>query len=120
LVIGLLTEQATSLDSELVEVSHYVALLLMFTPIFMRNMETTETKEILWDCYAELDNGVTPGVPVDALTERVLRKNIDPDTYFKALTSGVRNGEFAMLSPGVIALLVGEHAPSSRYLSALS
>ncbi|MFZ6655597.1 hypothetical protein [Undibacterium sp. TJN19] len=83
-------------------------------------MKIIETREILLYCYAELDNGVTPGVPVDALADRVLKKNIDIDSYFKALKSGFNNGEFTMLSPGIIALLVGEHAPSIGYISALT
>ncbi|MFZ6644774.1 hypothetical protein ACO0LO_03615 [Undibacterium sp. TJN25] len=64
-----------------------------------------EIRELLVSCYAELDNGVTSAVPIDVFEQRVLNCNVPFDVYAQGLDSAIADGNFAILSPGMIAFI---------------
>ncbi len=64
-----------------------------------------EIRELLVSCYAELDNGVTCAVPIEVFEQRVLNRNVPFDVYSQELDSAIADGNFAILSPGMIGFI---------------
>ncbi|WP_394778731.1 hypothetical protein [Undibacterium sp.] len=64
-----------------------------------------EIRELLVSCYFELDNGVTPAVPLEVFEQRVLNRQVPFDVYAQELDSAIADGNFAILSPGMIGFI---------------
>ena len=54
--------------------------------------------------YQELDNGVTHAVPIDLLEKRVTQRSISAEDFAHELQAALHEGDFAITSPGMIAL----------------
>jgi len=70
----------------------------------MRKEKYMELRKLLLSSCLELDNGVTPAVPVDCLENWAIKRSISLGDFSQELDAALHDGDLEITSPGMIGM----------------
>jgi len=71
---------------------------------------------VLLRTYQELDNGISPDVPLDLLKDRFIRRYVSSQDFDSLLQTALEEGDLAHTTPGMIGVT---QAGMQTYVSTL-